>query len=185
MFLLIDNHDSFTYNVYQQMARLGADVDIKTPEETTIAAAGSYDAIVISPGPQAPEQAPVVCEIIRKYYRIKPMLGICLGHQCIASIFGSRTVRASSAIHGKTSAVVHNGEGIFQDVESPLIAARYHSLVIEKLPDGFEKSAWTQDGVIMGIRHQQYPLFGIQFHPESFLTVGGDRILSNFIHEHY
>ncbi len=183
--LLIDNNDSFTYNLYQQMERLGAKVDVYKCDALSVDAIDRYDAIVISPGPQTPTQAPGTCEVIRQYHTRKPILGVCLGHQCIAAVFGSRIVRAPVAVHGKTTEIIHTGVGIFENVPNPMRAARYHSLIVEALPEGFEWTAWTADGLIMGMQHKQYPLFGVQFHPESFLTEAGDILITNFIHGNY
>ncbi len=183
--MLIDNDDSFTFNLYQQMERLGGHVDVHKHDAISIDVIDAYDAIVISPGPQTPAQAPFSRYVIRQYYKRKPILGVCLGHQCIASVFGSAIVRALVAVHGKTSEIVHTGKGIFEHTPNPMTAARYHSLIVKQLPTEFERTAWTADGVLMGMQHKQYPVFGVQFHPESFLTDSGDTLITNFLHGRY
>ncbi|OGJ48113.1 anthranilate/aminodeoxychorismate synthase component II [Candidatus Peregrinibacteria bacterium RIFOXYB12_FULL_41_12] len=181
--LLIDNYDSFTYNLYQQICRLGASVDVRKHDEISLSAVRDYDAIVISPGPKKPSDSGISCEVIAKFYDKKPILGVCLGHQCIGEVFGSKTVHAPKVMHGKTSSIFHNGHGIFHGVTNPFKAARYHSLVIDRVPEEFELTAWTRDKITMGIAHKKYPVHGVQFHPESFLTDSGDKIIRNFLHE--
>ncbi len=183
--LLIDNYDSFTFNLYQQIERLGGDVDVRKHDKISVSDADSYDAIVISPGPKNPSDSGVCCDVIREFYDKKPILGVCLGHQCIGEVFGSKTIRAPKVMHGKTTDIEHKGLGIFRNAKNPMKVARYHSLVIDRVPDEFELTAWTPDKIIMGMRHKELPVFGVQFHPESFLTEGGDVIITNFLHANY
>lgn len=183
--LLIDNYDSFTFNLYQQIERLGSHVSVKKHDEISITDVRPYDAIVISPGPKDPSSAGISCDCVREFYDKKPILGVCLGHQCIGEVFGAKTARAPQVMHGKTTDIIHNDAGIFRMAKNPLKVARYHSLVIDRVPEDFQLTAWTPDGVIMGIRHQRFPVFGVQFHPESFLTEGGDTLITNFLHANY
>lgn len=183
MILLIDNYDSFTYNLYQLLAVLGAQVEVRrndviTPEEITDLAP---DAIVISPGPGTPADAGVSCDVLRRAEA--PVLGVCLGLQCVAAAFGGRIVRAPVLMHGKTSLVHHHGDGIFAGLPDPFEAVRYHSLAVERatLPDCLEVTAETDDGTIMGLRHRERPIEAVQFHPESVLTREGGRLLENFL----
>jgi anthranilate synthase/aminodeoxychorismate synthase-like glutamine amidotransferase len=185
MIAVIDNYDSFTYNLVQQLERLSGERvevirnDAFEPEQLL---AGNVTKLVISPGPGTPDRAGRVLELIRANRRV-PLLGVCLGHQAIAEAFGARIVRGELPVHGKVNEVMHKGGRLFAGCESPLRAARYHSLVIEPatLPPEFEVDAHTADGAIMAISHTTLPLFGIQFHPESYGTVGGDRIIANFL----
>ncbi|MFA5842678.1 MAG: chorismate-binding protein [Candidatus Gracilibacteria bacterium] len=181
--LLIDNYDSFTYNLYQQLERLGADVVVKKNDEITIGQIKreGYDAIVISPGPKKPKDSGISCDVVREFYKTKPILGVCLGHQCIGEVFGSNVVRAPCVMHGKVSEVEHEGIGIFRTAKNPFNVARYHSLILDRTPKDFIQTARTRDGIIMGIQHKKYPVFGVQFHPESFLTQGGDILIRNFL----
>jgi len=181
--LLLDNYDSFTYNLYQQLERLGAKVVVKKNDEITIEQIkrDGYDAIVISPGPKRPKDSGISCEVVREFYKTKPILGVCLGHQCIGEVFGANVVRAQLVMHGKVSEIEHEGIGIFRNAKNPFNAARYHSLVLDRTPNDFIQTAWTRDGIIMGIQHKKYPVFGVQFHPESFLTQGGDILIRNFL----
>ncbi len=186
MLLMIDNYDSFTYNLVQYLGELGQDVrvfrnDQITPDE--IAALGP-DHIVISPGPCTPNEAGVSVETIQRFAGEIPILGVCLGHQSIGQAFGGRIVRAAQLMHGKTSAIHHTGRGVFTSLPSPFTATRYHSLVIERdtLPDCLEVTAWTEDdGEIMGVRHKELAVEGVQFHPESILTEHGHALLRNFL----
>ncbi len=182
MILLIDNYDSFTYNLYQQIARLGYDVTVVKHDQVTVheikKLAPSH--IVISPGPKTPHDSGVSLDVIREFYRTMPILGVCLGHQCIGEVFGVRTVPAKQIIHGKRDTIYHTGEGLFKNIVNPFPAARYHSLMIEKLPENFVLTAWTEDKTIMGIAHETLPVFGVQFHPESFMTEYGDTLMRNF-----
>lgn len=183
MILLIDNYDSFTYNLYQLIGGLGFEVVVKKHDEITIAEIESMspEKILISPGPKRPEDAGISMDVIEHFYTTIPILGVCLGHQCIGQLFGVRIVHAKEVLHGKTSQVLHDGKGIFAGVKNPLTVARYHSLALEKVPEGFALRAWTDDKEIMAIQHTTYPLYGIQFHPESFMTEDGDRLMQNFL----
>lgn len=190
MLLMIDNYDSFTYNVVQYFAELGANVQVYRNDEITIEQieALNPDHLVISPGPCTPHEAGISVEAIRHFSGKLPILGICLGHQSIGQVFGGRIVRAGRVMHGKTSPVIHANQGVFEGLDNPLIATRYHSLVIDKktLPDCLEITAWTenQDGSmeeIMGVRHKELDIEGVQFHPESILTVQGHELFNNFL----
>ena len=190
MLLMIDNYDSFTWNLVQYLGELGEDVRVIRNDEMTITAlrALTPTAIVISPGPGTPNDAGVSLEIIEKLSGTMPILGVCLGHQAIGQAFGGKVVRAREIMHGKTSLIHHDGNGVFRDVPNPFVATRYHSLVVEKasLPECLEVSAWTlhADGSIdeiMGLRHESLPIEGVQFHPESILTQYGHDLLRNFL----
>ncbi|HEX9878825.1 MAG TPA: aminodeoxychorismate/anthranilate synthase component II [Candidatus Binatia bacterium] len=185
MILLIDNYDSFTYNLYHFLGELGAEVRVFLNDKITLEqiAELSPDKIVISPGPCTPKEAGISCAAIRRFAPRVPTLGVCLGHQCIAAAFGGRIVRAPEIMHGKLSDVFHNSETIYRSLKNPLAAMRYHSLVVEpaSLPKELTVTAWTADNVIMGIRHRLYPLEGVQFHPESILTENGKGLLKNFL----
>lgn len=183
MILLIDNYDSFTYNLYQLISGLGFSVLVKKHDEITIEEieALSPDKIVISPGPKRPEDAGISLEVISHFHKTIPILGVCLGHQCIGQKFGVKVVHAKEVLHGKTSLINHNNSGLFNNVSNPMLVARYHSLVIEKVPEDFILSACTDKNEIMAIQHKVFPLYGIQFHPESFMTKDGDKILMNFL----
>jgi anthranilate synthase component 2 len=182
--LLIDNYDSFTYNLAQYLGELGAPPAVRRNDEITI---GEIEAmapthIVISPGPGRPEDAGVSVETIRHFGVTTPTLGVCLGHQGIGIAFGGEVIRAPQLMHGKTSSVQHDGRGVFRGVAQPFVAGRYHSLIVgEPLPDELEVSARTDDGTIMGVRHRTYPIHGVQFHPESVLTGEGKQLLRNFL----
>jgi anthranilate synthase component II len=184
--LVIDNYDSFTYNLVQYLGELGADVRVRRNDQVTLGEVGvmAPDQIVISPGPGRPEDAGVSMEVIRRFGPSTPLLGVCLGHQAIGMVFGGEVVRARAPKHGKTSTIVHDGKGVFAGVRAPFPAGRYHSLVVaaERVPAELEVSARTDDdGTIMGVRHRTYPIHGVQFHPESVLTEEGRRILRNFL----
>jgi anthranilate synthase/aminodeoxychorismate synthase-like glutamine amidotransferase len=185
MLLMIDNYDSFTYNVVQYLGELGARVEVRRNDEVSVdeIRAMKPDQIVISPGPCTPNEAGVSVDVIRQFGGEIPLLGVCLGHQCIGAAFGGRIVRAERLMHGKTSPICHDGRTIFATLSNPFDATRYHSLLIERtsLPDCLELSAWTKEGEIMGVRHREYLLEGIQFHPESILTVEGKKLLKNFL----
>jgi len=185
MLLMIDNYDSFTYNVVQYLGELGADVRVYRNDAITLdeVAALHPEQIVISPGPCTPAEAGVSVELIRRFAGHIPILGVCLGHQSIGAAFGGRIVRAGRLMHGKTSPIFHDGRTIFHGLSQPFEATRYHSLLIERttLPECLELSAWTAEGEIMGVRHRQFLLEGIQFHPESILTVEGKQLLKNFL----
>lgn len=185
MLLMIDNYDSFTYNLVQYLGELGEDVRVFRNDQITVAdiEAMRPDHIVISPGPCTPNEAGISVETIRRLAGKIPILGVCLGHQSIGQAFGGRIIRARQLMHGKTSMIHHNGQGVFRGLPSPFEATRYHSLVIERatLPDCLEITAWTEDGEIMGVRHRQLPVEGVQFHPESILTQFGHELLANFL----
>ena len=185
MILMIDNYDSFTYNLVQYLGELGANLVVHRNNKITLdqIEALAPEKIVISPGPCTPREAGISCDLIRHFAGRVPLLGVCLGHQCIGDVFGGDVVRAGRLMHGKTSMIYHNGEQIFDDLENPFEATRYHSLIVKKetLPDCFELTAWTDQDEIMGLRHKDYPIWGVQFHPESILTVEGKKLLKNFL----
>jgi para-aminobenzoate synthetase component 2 len=185
MILMIDNYDSFTYNLVQYLGELGADVQVYRNDQITVAEIERLapEKIVISPGPCTPKEAGISCDAIRHFAGRVPLLGVCLGHQCIGEVFGGEIMRAPALFHGKTSMIYHDGKTIFRGLPRPFEATRYHSLVIrrETVPDCLELSAETDDGVIMGVRHREYLLEGVQFHPESILTREGKRLLGNFL----
>jgi para-aminobenzoate synthetase component II len=185
MILVIDNYDSFTYNLVQYLGELGEDVVVRRNDEITLSEIESNlpSRILISPGPGCPTDAGISLELITKFSGRVPILGVCLGHQAIGQVFGGRVVRASNVVHGKTSEIRHDGKSIFCGLESPLKAGRYHSLIVEResLPPCLEISAETNEGVIMGLRHREKKVEGVQFHPESILTPEGKKLLANFI----
>ena len=185
MILMIDNYDSFTYNLVQYLGQLGRAVAVYRNDEITLGEIESMrpEAIFLSPGPCTPKEAGVTVDVIRHFYRRVPILGVCLGHQAIGYAFGAEVVRAGRLMHGKTSPVFNDGRTIFRGLPNPFTAGRYHSLLVQKgtLPPYLEVSAQTEEGEIMGIRHQSYPVEGVQFHPESVLTPNGKRILRNFL----
>ena len=185
--LLLDNHDSFTWNLAQYLRELGAEVEVVRNDRITPAevAAADPDAVVISPGPGRPESAGISVELIRDLAGLVPILGVCLGHQALAYAYGGVISPAPSLMHGKTSPVFHDGRTLFSGLPVPFDATRYHSLVVEaaSVPDIFEISARTADGIVMGLRHRELPLEGVQFHPESILTIEGKRLLSNFLRQ--
>jgi anthranilate synthase component II len=195
MLLMIDNYDSFTYNVVQYLGELGAEVVVHRNDEITLNDIDRLgpDQIVVSPGPCTPNEAGISMEVIRTFGPHVPTLGICLGHQCLGQVFGGRVVRARQVMHGKTSMIHHRGEGVFRGLPQPFEATRYHSLVVarDSLPECLEITAWTErrndDATeaeldeIMGLRHRQYPIQGVQFHPESILTAAGHDLLRNFL----
>ncbi len=185
MILLIDNYDSFTYNLYQQLETLGAKVIVKKHDKITLKEIEKLvpSKIIISPGPKAPKDSGISISVIKKFYKKLPILGVCLGHECIGEIFGAKIVQAKKILHGKTSEIFHEKKGIFKRVKSPFKAARYHSLAIDRVPKGFKLTAWSKDKEIMGIQHEKYPLHGIQFHTESFMTEYGNKIIRNFLNE--
>ncbi|MGK2725936.1 aminodeoxychorismate synthase component 2 [Klebsiella pneumoniae] len=185
MILLIDNYDSFTWNLYQYFCELGAEVLVRRNDALTLEeiAALAPEKIVISPGPCTPDEAGISLAVIRHYAGKTPLLGVCLGHQAIAQAFGATIVRAAQVMHGKTSLIEHNGEGVFQGLNNPLTVTRYHSLVIDPptLPSEFNVTARSASGEIMGIRHREGDLEGVQFHPESILSEQGHQLLANFL----
>ena len=184
MLLLLDNYDSFTFNLAQYLGELGAALLVKRNDEISLDDVGEMrpDHIVISPGPGRPEDAGISVELIRRFGPTTPLLGVCLGHQSIGIAFGGQVVRARQLMHGKTSSVQHDGRGVFKGVQQPFVAGRYHSLVVgEPLPESLEMAARTEDGTIMGVRHRTFPVHGVQFHPESVLTGEGRQLLRNFL----
>lgn len=185
MLLMIDNYDSFTYNLVQYFGELGEDVRTFRNDEITIAQIEALkpDRICISPGPCTPAEAGICIDVLKHFAGKIPMLGVCLGHQAIGAAFGGNVIRAKQIMHGKTSEVMHTGVGVFRGLPSPFTVIRYHSLAIEResLPPTLEITAWTEDGEIMGVRHTQYPIEGVQFHPESILSEHGHALLKNFL----
>lgn len=186
MILMIDNYDSFTYNIVQYLYDLGEDVLVKRNDEITveeIEKMESIDAIVISPGPCSPNEAGISVDVIKTLKGKYPILGVCLGHQSIGQAFGAKIVKAKCLMHGKTSNIYHDGKGLFEGIPSPFRAVRYHSLAIDEntLPDEIRITARSEDGEIMGIEHERYPIWGVQFHPESILTEYGKKLLENFL----
>jgi para-aminobenzoate synthetase component 2 len=194
MLLVLDNYDSFTFNLVQYLGELAAthplatDLQVVRNDALSLAEIEALEpkAILISPGPGDPNQSGVCLEVLQQLGPKLPILGVCLGHQCLAQVYGGRVVRAPELMHGKTSPVRHGGEGVFEGLPDPLTATRYHSLIAEResLPDCLEITAWLEDGMIMGLRHRAYPhLQGVQFHPESVLTEGGHQLLANFLRQ--
>ncbi|HTO48429.1 MAG TPA: aminodeoxychorismate/anthranilate synthase component II [Burkholderiales bacterium] len=185
MLLMIDNYDSFTYNLVQYLGELGADVKVVRNDETGLDEIERMhpDRIVISPGPCSPNEAGVSLGLIGRLGGAVPILGVCLGHQAIGQAYGGKVVHAKTLMHGKTSPIHHSGQGVFAGLPSPFIATRYHSLAVERtsLPDCLEVTAWTEDGEIMGLRHRSLPVEGVQFHPEAILTEHGHALLGNFL----
>ena len=185
MILLLDNYDSFTYNIYQYMSELGAEVKVIRNDKISLSEIKDLnpEKIVVSPGPCTPQKAGISNDVIKTFGENIPVLGVCLGHQCIGESFGGIVMGAGEIMHGKTSLIHHDGKGVFLGIPSPFRAIRYHSLVIqnETLPDELEVSAWTDNGIIMGVRHKSLPVEGIQFHPESIMTEYGKELLSNFL----
>ena len=185
MLLLIDNYDSFTYNLFQYLSELGEEIVVVRNDKTTIAEIEEMgpEYIVISPGPSTPLQAGISNEVIQYFGATLPLLGVCLGHQCIGYSYGGKIRQAKQIMHGKSSLIFHNSQGVLAGLANPFSAVRYHSLVVERdeLPDCLEITAWTDDGEIMGLRHRQHPVEGVQFHPESFMTEVGKSLLRNFL----
>ncbi|MEZ4546861.1 MAG: aminodeoxychorismate/anthranilate synthase component II [Thermodesulfobacteriota bacterium] len=185
MILMIDNYDSFTYNLVHYLSELGEEVTVARNDKISLEDVGkmSPEIIVVSPGPCTPKEAGVSVDVIKEFAGRTPILGVCLGHQSMAYAYGAEIVRAGRLLHGKTSPIRHDEKGIYKDIPNPFEATRYHSLLIEKgtLPDEFEVSAWTDEGEIMGIRHKEHLMEGVQYHPESILTKHGKDILRNFI----
>ena len=185
MILMIDNYDSFTYNLVQYLGILGSDVKVRRNDHVTVEEIDTMapERLVISPGPGIPQTSGIIVPLIQRFYQRVPILGVCLGHQAVAVALGGKVVRASRLMHGKVSEIHHDGQGVFHDVPDPFTATRYHSLAVEEatLPSSLEITARAEDGEIMGVRHKDYPVHGIQFHPESILTEEGMRILENFL----
>ena len=185
MILVIDNYDSFTYNLVQYLGELGARMEVFRNDQIELDRIDVThpEKVVISPGPCTPNEAGVSVDLIRRFTDRIPMLGVCLGHQCIGQAFGGKVVNAPAVLHGKVSEIHHDGRTIFRDMSRPFVATRYHSLIVEResLPDCLEVSAQTHDGIIMGLRHRKYPVEGVQFHPESILTAEGKVLLRNFL----
>jgi para-aminobenzoate synthetase component 2 len=185
MILVIDNYDSFTYNLVQYLGEFGEEVVVRRNDEVTIAEVESHlpSRILISPGPGCPADAGISLDLIKHFSGRLPILGVCLGHQAIGQLFGGRVIRAARVVHGKSALIRHDGKTIFAGLDSPFAAGRYHSLIVERetLPDCLEVSAETEDGVIMGLRHRQQRTEGVQFHPESILTPAGKKLLANFL----
>ena len=183
--LMIDNYDSFTWNLVQYLYALGAEVDVRPCDAVSLddACALAPDAVVISPGPCTPREAGISVPLVRRLAGVRPILGVCLGHQAIGAAFGAPVIRACRPMHGKTSLVHHDGRGLFAGLSEPFEAMRYHSLVLDlaALPPSFECTAWTDDGEVMGIRHREWPVEGVQFHPESILTPTGMSMLARFV----
>lgn len=185
MLLMIDNYDSFTYNIVQYLGELGEEVRVHRNDKITIPEIEALkpERIVVSPGPCSPEEAGISVAAIRHFSGKIPLLGVCLGHQAIGAAFGGNVVRSSTLMHGKTSPIHHNGQGLFKGLPNPFAATRYHSLVVERssFPACLEITAWVEEGEVMGLAHRELPVWGVQFHPESILTVGGMELLSNFL----
>jgi anthranilate synthase/aminodeoxychorismate synthase-like glutamine amidotransferase len=189
MILVIDNYDSFTYNIVQELGELGAEICVQRNDQTSIEGIKALNPshIIISPGPGFPKDAGLSNQIIAEFGATVPLLGVCLGHQCIGEVYGGKVVHAPSLMHGKTSPVYHKGDALFTGVPSPFTATRYHSLVVREadLPECLEVTAFTESGEIMGLRHKEFPVVGVQFHPESILTDFGMRILQNFLDKQF
>lgn len=185
MILVIDNYDSFTYNLVQYFGELGAEIVVRRNDEVTVAEIEKMnpERIVVSPGPCTPNEAGISCEAIQAFGGKKPVLGVCLGHQSIGQVYGGDVVRADRLMHGKTSPIHHTGENVFAGLPSPFEATRYHSLLVKRdtLPDCLRITAWTEEGEIMGLAHKELPVYGVQFHPESILTSEGKNLLRNFL----
>ncbi len=185
MILVIDNYDSFTYNLVQYLGELGAEMRVFRNDEITVeeAVALNPEKVLVSPGPCTPKEAGISCDIIREFGPRLPLFGVCLGHQSIGDVYGGKVVRADRLMHGKTSPMLHEGQSVFKGLPSPFDATRYHSLIIERenLPDCLEITAWTAEGEIMGVQHKEHPVHGVQFHPESILTLEGKMLLQNFL----
>jgi anthranilate synthase/aminodeoxychorismate synthase-like glutamine amidotransferase len=178
---LIDNYDSFTYNLYDYLCRLGTDCDVYRNDKIELEILSNYDAIVLSPGPKRPADAGLLMEIIEHYYLLKPILGICLGHQALGEYFGAKLLKADIPVHGKTSQINHSSVSIFENIENPMQVMRYHSLILKDLPECLVPIAESTKNEIMAFRHISLPIWGVQFHPESILTTHGMKLLGNWI----
>ena len=185
MILVIDNYDSFTYNLVQYLGELGAEMRIFRNDEITVeqAVALKPEKVLVSPGPCTPKEAGISCDIVREFGPRLPLFGVCLGHQSIGDVYGGKVIRADRLMHGKTSPMIHEGESMFKGLPNPFDATRYHSLIIEResLPECLKITAWTAEGEIMGVQHKEHPVHGVQFHPESILTLEGKKLLQNFL----
>ena len=185
MILFIDNYDSFTYNLVDYIGQIESNIEVVRNDQIKVSDVASLnpEGIIYSPGPGTPDNAGITCDVIQEYYQTIPMFGVCLGFQSIGQVFGANIIRAPYPVHGKTSKISHNSQGVFKNISSPLEATRYHSLIIEResFPDCFNIIAETDDGLIMGIQHKDFPLSGVQFHPESILTPEGFKMLENWI----
>ena len=185
MLLVIDNYDSFTYNLVQYFGELGAEMEVHRNDQITLdeIREKAPSRICVSPGPCTPTEAGISCDVIREFGKGIPLFGVCLGHQSIGQVFGGDVIRADELMHGKTSLIHHEGKSVFAGLESPFEATRYHSLIVKRdtLPDSLEVTAETEDGIIMGLQHKEFPIHGVQFHPESILTASGKKILKNFL----
>ena len=185
MIAVIDNYDSFTYNLIQYLGTLGAEVTVRRNDEVTVKelAAMKPDGLLISPGPGEPRDAGITEDAIRELAGQVPILGVCLGHQALGEVYGGRVVRAPRLMHGKTSPILHRGRGLFAGIDNPFEATRYHSLIVEResLPDVLEVTAWTPENELMGLKHKQHETWGVQFHPESILTTSGMKLIENFL----
>jgi anthranilate synthase/aminodeoxychorismate synthase-like glutamine amidotransferase len=184
MILMIDNYDSFTYNLVQYLGELGGELEVYRNDRIAVDQVANLapSHIVISPGPGRPQDGGISIEIIRRFHKTTPILGVCLGHQCMAEVFGGQVVRAPRLMHGKTSLIHHDGEGVYRGLPNPFMATRYHSLIAaEPLPDCLKVTARTPEGEVMGLRHRDFPVEGVQFHPESILTTEGKALLRNFL----
>lgn len=181
--LVIDNYDSFVFNIVQYLAQLGAEVEVRRNDDVTPAEVVGFDGVLLSPGPGTPESAGVCMDVVRECAGLVPIFGVCLGHQAIAAVYGGVVDRAPELLHGKTSLVHHNGVGVLAGLPEPFVATRYHSLAVvpESVPDSLEVTGTTESGVIMALRHRTLPVEGVQFHPESVLTVGGHLLLANWL----
>lgn len=185
MILVIDNYDSFTFNLVQYLGELGANIKVYRNDQISIKEAINLkpEKLLISPGPCTPKEAGISCNIIKEFAPKIPILGVCLGHQSLAEVFGGKVIQSDSLMHGKTSLIYHNSTGIFKGLSNPFDATRYHSLIVERisLPSCFDITAWTNDDIIMGIKHNEFCVHGVQFHPESILTLEGKKLLLNFL----
>ena len=185
MLLVIDNYDSFTYNLVQYFGELGAEMEVHRNDQITLdeIREKTPSRICVSPAPCTPTEAGISCDVIREFGKGIPLFGVCLGHQSIGQVFGGDVIRADELMHGKTSLIHHEGKSVFAGLESPFEATRYHSLIVKRdtLPDSLEVTAETEDGIIMGLQHKEFPIHGVQFHPESILTASGKKILKNFL----